>query len=108
MKVSIPWHKFLAIINAKLKDPSARSLLETTVSLRRDDNCDLHTWVRTFIMTQELCGQKKISLPYSVWYSYFIHQLTSKERRLCRSRSRRPKPPPTSTTCVRTRPRSTT
>ena len=44
LKVSIPWHKFLAIINAKLKDPSARSLLETTVSLRRDDNCDLHTW----------------------------------------------------------------
>ena len=82
LKVSIPWHKFLAIINAKLKDPSARSLLETTVSLRRDDNCDLHTWVRTFIMTQELCGQKKISLPYSVWYSYFIHQLTSKEKAL--------------------------
>ena len=82
LKVSIPWHKFLAIINAKLKDPSARSLLETTVSLRRDDHCDLHTWVRTFIMTQELCGQKKISLPYSVWYSYFIHQLTSKEKAL--------------------------
>jgi len=37
LKVSIPWHKFLAIINAKLKDPSARSLLETTVSLRRDE-----------------------------------------------------------------------
>ena len=27
-------------------------------------------------------GQKKISLPYSVWYSYFIHQLTSKEKAL--------------------------
>ena len=79
---SLSWHQFLAIIESKLTDPSARQLLETAVTLRRTNGMTLRMWIRTLIMTRELCIKKQVLLPTSVWYSYFVPHLTRKEKAL--------------------------
>ena len=56
---SLSWRQFLAIIESKLTDPSARQLLETAVTLRRTNGMSLRMWVRTLIMTRELCIKKQ-------------------------------------------------
>ena len=79
---SLSWHQFLAIVKSKLTDPSARQLLETAVTLRRTNGMTLRMWVRTLIMTRELCIKKQVLLPTSVWYSYFVPHLSRKEKAL--------------------------
>ena len=54
------WPKFARTIRERLRDPSARQLLESAVSLRRTGTTTLPTWVRTIIMTRDLCIAKGV------------------------------------------------
>ena len=100
-KISISWTKFVSIITSKLSDPSARTLIETVVTLRRTADCSMIMWTRTLIQTRDLCIAKGVLLPAL----YGIRTSTpSSRRRRRRSRFRPPrrttKPPISTSPCT--------
>ena len=60
---SMEWKDALDIISRQLVNADAKFLLETIVSILRDEGMPLVTWCQDFQLLTELCEEARISLP---------------------------------------------
>ena len=59
------------IILKELVDRVPRMLLETLVTLVRDERTSLMRWTSSFISIRKMFEAPEITLPMSLWYDYY-------------------------------------
>ena len=75
----LQWGAALELISDSLVNADARYLIESLLSLFREEASPLLMWVQDFRMLQDLVEEVGISIPQYLWYELFIGQVSTKE-----------------------------